>query len=355
MLVVPRRSPRNPGLMKISDFDFNLPSELIAQFPLPQRSASRLLCLNKDNGAVSHHFFKDLPYLLSSKDLLIFNNTKVIPARLFAIKPTGGKVEILLERVLSIDNVLVQIKTSKPLKIGAKLLLDLDNNTHFEIIGRQENFFKILVESEYSIYEILEKFGQIPLPPYITHKPTQDDKDRYQTIYAKQNGAVAAPTAGLHFDDNLMSLLKSKQIQMAFLTLHVGAGTFQPIRVEDIESHKMHKEYIDVPEEVCKKIINTKKNGGRVIAVGTTSARALETASQSGEIKLYQGDTDIFMYPGYEFKCIDALITNFHLPKTSLLMLICALAGRDNIMSAYQEAIENKYRFFSYGDAMLII
>ncbi|EKE01405.1 MAG: hypothetical protein ACD_21C00144G0006 [uncultured bacterium] len=339
--------------MHLTDFDFTLPEELIAQFPLPKRSSSRLLCLNKKTGAITHHVFKDLPNLIAPGDLLVFNNTKVIPARLFATKPTGGKVEILVERILENNELLAQIKTSKPLKIGAKLLLT--NDTWFEVIGRQDDFFELALHSPHLINFVLEQFGKTPLPPYIEHQPTMIDENRYQTIYAKYEGAVAAPTAGLHFDEESMLSLANKNIQTAFLTLHVGAGTFQPIRTPKIEDHKMHKEYIDVPKSLCQQITTTKKNGGRVIAVGTTSARALESASHSGETKPYRGETDIFIYPGYKFRCIDGLITNFHLPKTSLLMLICAFAGKENVMRAYHEAIRQRYRFFSYGDGMLIV
>lgn len=339
--------------MLLEDFDFKLPQELIAQFPLPRRSASRMLSLDKRTGAVIHCDFKDIPNLITSKDLLVFNDTKVISARLFAIKITGGKTEILIERILENNKVLAQIKASKSIKAGSKLILD--NNNWFEIVEHQaNNFFELLLHSSKSLNAVLEQFGQVPLPPYIEHKPTIADKDRYQTIYAKYEGAVAAPTAGLHFDEDLMHSLINKKIQTAFLTLHTGAGTFQPIRTKNIEDHKMHKEYINISEILCEQIINTKKNNGRIIAVGTTSARALETACQFGEIKPYEGDTDIFIYPGYQFRCIDALITNFHLPKSSLLLLICALAGHKNIMHAYQEAIQQQYRFFSYGDVMLI-
>lgn len=339
--------------MRLADFDFNLPKELIAQFPLSKRSDSRLLVLNKATGTISHHHFKDLPSLLDSKDLLAFNNTKVMPARLFAAKQTGGKVEILIERLLKTNLLLAQIKTSKTLKINTRLVLT--NDTWFEVVGRQDSFFELALHSPCSLNTILKQFGHIPLPPYIEHQPTMIDNNRYQTIYAKHEGAVAAPTAGLHFDEELMRNLTNKKIQTAFLTLHVGAGTFQPIRTEIIEDHKMHKEYVEVPQTICEQIISTKKNGGKIIAVGTTSVRALETAVQSGEIKPYYGDTSIFIYPGYKFIYVDALITNFHLPKTSLLMLVCTLAGYDNTMRAYQEAIRLKYRFFSYGDGMLII
>ncbi|MEI8055191.1 MAG: tRNA preQ1(34) S-adenosylmethionine ribosyltransferase-isomerase QueA [bacterium] len=339
--------------MHLADFEFNLPPKLIAQFPLPKRSNSRLLCLSKETGAITHNIFKDLPNLITPKDLLVFNNTKVIPARLFATKPTGGKAEILVERILENNKLLAQIKTSKPLKIGAKLVLT--NDTWFEVTDRQDDFFELVLHAPHLLNVILKQFGQIPLPPYIEHKPTTTDNDRYQTIYAKYDGAVAAPTAGLHFDEELMQNLARKEIKTAFLTLHVGAGTFQPIRTKKIEEHKMHKEHIDVPETICKQIINTQKNGGKIIAVGTTSARALETACLAGTIKSYRGDTNIFIYPGYKFRCIDGLITNFHLPKTSLLLLVCALAGHKNIMHAYQKAIHERYRFFSYGDGMLII
>ena len=339
--------------MDLANFNFDLPTELIAQSPLSKRSASRLLSLDKTSGKIAHHTFKELPNLLASNDLLIFNNTKVIPARLFTNKPTGGKVELLIERLLPNEKLLVQAKTSKSLKIGTKLILTDDSS--FEVVARHDNFFELALNSTHSLNTVLERFGQTPLPPYIKHQPTTDDKNRYQTIYAQHEGAVAAPTAGLHFDEELMQNLNAKKINTAFLTLHVGAGTFQPIRTLNIEDHKMHHEYIDVPQEICEQIITTKKKGGRVIAVGTTSARALEATSQAGEIKPFRGDTNIFIYPGYQFRCIDGLITNFHLPKTSLLLLICAFAGHKNTMHAYQEAIQQRYRFFSYGDGMLIV
>jgi S-adenosylmethionine:tRNA ribosyltransferase-isomerase len=337
----------------LDDFDFNLPQELIAQFPSSERSNSRLLCLDKNTGRVEHKIFKDLPELLTEKDLLVFNNTRVIPARLYATKKTGGKAEIFIERALENNRLLAQIKTSKALKVGTELFLDID--TWFEVIGRKDSFFELFLKSPHSFGDVLKKFGHTPLPPYIEHKPDISDIDRYQTIYAKHDGAVAAPTAGLHFDRKLMHALYKKKIKIAFLTLHVGYGTFQPVRVERIEDHKIHKEYINIPEKICEQVRNTKNNGGRIIAVGTTSVRALETVWQDGKIKPYSGDTDIFIYPGYKFRCIDGMITNFHLPKTSLLMLLCAFAGLENTMHAYQEAIKDKYRFYSYGDGMLII
>lgn len=339
--------------MLLADFDYNLPLELIAEQPLTKRSDSRLLCLNKTSGEITHLHFRDLPLLLTPKDLIILNNTKVIPARLYAHKITGGKVEIFLERILENNQLLAQTKASKSLKIGEKLLLTDD--IWFEIIGRRDNLYELFLHAPYSLNAVLENFGQVPLPPYIRHPPTNNDQKYYQTIYAKHPGAVAAPTAGLHFDQELIQNLAKKNIQIAFITLHVGAGTFQPVRVEKITEHKMHHEYIDVPKITCDKIATTKKNGGKVVAVGTTSARALETTGQSGTIKPYQGDTDIFIYPGYNFHSTDILITNFHLPKTSLLLLVCAFAGYENTMRAYQEAIKHKYRFYSYGDAMIIL
>lgn len=339
--------------MLLSDFDYNLPEELIAQKPLSKRSDSRLLLLNKTTGTITHHHFRDLPDLLTPNDLLILNNTKVIPARLFAYKPTGGKVEILIERILENNKFAAQTKSSKSIKIGDKLLLD--DATWFEIVERQNNLFVMELHAAATLSHILEKFGNVPLPPYIKRTPDSNDQEHYQTIYAKHSGAVAAPTAGLHFDQKLMEDLNQKNIQSAFITLHVGLGTFQPVRAEKIEDHKIHPEYIDVPKTTCDEIITTKKKGGRVVAVGTTSIRALEAASQSREIKPYKGDTNIFIYPGYTFHSTDILITNFHLPKTSLLMLVCAFAGHENIMRAYQEAIKHQYRFYSYGDAMVIV
>ncbi|MBU0744804.1 MAG: tRNA preQ1(34) S-adenosylmethionine ribosyltransferase-isomerase QueA [Gammaproteobacteria bacterium] len=338
--------------MLLSDFDFELPQELIAQKPLLKRSDSRLLHLNKNTGKITHHYFRDLPSLLEPKDLIILNDTKVIPARLYAHKPTGGKAEILIERVLEKNKFIAQTKTSKSLKIGDKLILD--ETTWFEVTERQDNLFVMLLHSNHDLGFILGKFGQVPLPPYIKRDPNSSDEENYQTIYAKHSGAVAAPTAGLHFDQKLIESINQKNIQTAPITLHVGLGTFQPVRVEKIKDHKIHPEYIDVPKSTCDKIIASKKNGGKIAAIGTTSLRALEASSQSGEITTYKGDTNIFIYPGYTFRTTDILITNFHLPKTSLLMLVCAFAGYENAMRAYQEAIKQNYRFYSYGDAMII-
>lgn len=350
--------------MRTEQFDFFLPSTLIAQYPLQERSASRLLCLESNGGSsaatISHRQFSELPSLLHPHDLLIFNNTKVIKARLFGQKLSGGKVEVLVERVLpdrgSVQHLaLAQIGTNKRVKIGTKLFLE--NAIAAEIIGKQDDFFIVQFSTTETIWQLLENYGHIPLPPYIERAADATlDLVRYQSIFAEREGAVAAPTASLHFDENIMAQLKAKNIDMAFVTLHVGAGTFQPVRVQEITQHKMHAEYMELSAEVCEKIKETKARGGRVIAVGTTCVRCLETAAQFGEgvVKPFVGDTDIFIYPGYNFRCVDALITNFHLPKSTLLMLVCAFAGYDNVMRAYQEAVKMQYRFFSYGDAMFI-
>lgn len=332
--------------MKVSDFDFALPPELIAQYPKAQRNASRLLYLNKTSGAITHKNFIDLPELLAPNDLLVFNDTKVIPARLFGNKATGGKVEILIERILDINLALAHVKASKTPKVGAEILV---NNFKATVIERQNDLFKLKFSEE--IVAILEQVGHMPLPPYITRADELSDKERYQTVYAKHKGAVAAPTAGLHFDKEILGKIKNK----AFITLHVGAGTFQTVRVENVTEHKMHAEYIEVSEAVCEQIKQAKANGGRIIAVGTTCVRSLETAAKTGAIKPFKGETDIFIYPGYKFNCIDGILTNFHLPKSTLLMLVCAFAGFDRVMRAYQAAIQEHYRFFSYGDAMLIL
>lgn len=336
--------------MNLDDFAFELPDELIAQFPLSQRSSSRLLCLNSLTGGILHKHFFDLPEALQPNDLLVFNNTRVIPARIFGFKTTGGKVEILIERILSPVLILAQIGTNKSVKIGMKVFLT--DEIFLEVTEKVDGFF--VLQSNCNITEITAKFGQVPLPPYISRNPAHSDLERYQTVYAKVDGAVAAPTAGLHFDEALIELLKQLKVNMAYITLHVGAGTFQPVREQEIINHQMHCEYLEVSEEVCEKIDATKRLGGRVIAVGTTSVRALETAAAGGKLKPFVGDTKIFIYPGFKFNCVDALITNFHLPKSTLLMLVSAFAGLENIKKAYREAIKMQYRFYSYGDAMFI-
>ena len=341
--------------LNIANFDFNLPPELIAQYPCTPRSASRLLCVNKNTGEISHKSFNDLLELLAPNDLLVFNNTRVIPARVFGIKTTGGKIELLVERVIDAHHVLAHIKSNKKLKIGAELILA--DIYRARIIQRHDDLFELKFNSEESVYDILEKIGHIPLPPYINREDENADRERYQTIFAKHLGAVAAPTAGLHFDEELLNKIKRKGVQIGFVTLHVGSGTFQPIRVENIHEHKMHSEYFEVSQELCAQVEAAKQNGGRIIAVGTTSVRSLEAAaknSKSGKLEPFKGHTDIFIYQGYKFCCVDAIITNFHLPKSTLILLICAFAGYETTMHAYQEAIKKAYRFFSYGDAMFL-
>lgn len=337
--------------MKTDDFDFDLADDFIAKYPLTQRSASKLLCLEGDN--ITDQYFTELPQLLNSDDVLIFNNTKVIPARLFAQKKTGGKVEILIERIIDQWHALAHIKANKSLKLPCDLMLE--NHSKVTVLERQQDLFKIHFQCDTSVAHLLQEIGHMPLPPYMQRRATSLDQERYQTVYAKQEGAVAAPTAGLHFDDSLLTMLKNKGIQFGFLTLHVGAGTFKPVVVSDVSQHQMHYEYIDVSREVCDLINNAKEQGRRIIAVGTTTVRALETAMKNKtRLEPYQGETNIFIYPGYDFLCIDALITNFHLPKSTLLMLVCALGGHSQIMKAYEHAKKNSYRFYSYGDAMLI-
>jgi S-adenosylmethionine:tRNA ribosyltransferase-isomerase len=338
--------------MQLNRFYFELPHELIARYPMEPRSASRLLCLDSSNGNLMHRQFADLVDFLEPGDLLVFNDTKVIPARLFGKKVTGGRVEILVERILDAKRVLAHVKASKSLKSGQEIYLE--NNVTVTFLQKINDLFELEFNGENSVLEILNNIGHVPLPPYMERDDEQFDRERYQTVYAENPGAVAAPTAGLHFDEKLLEQIKQKNVQTAFVTLHVGAGTFQPVRVDNILDHKMHAEYAVVSEEVCNKIIATKNAGKRVIAVGTTSVRCLETASKNGMIKPFSGDTNIFIYPGYQFQCVDALITNFHLPESTLLMLVCAFAGYENAMNAYQQAIQQQYRFYSYGDAMLI-
>jgi S-adenosylmethionine:tRNA ribosyltransferase-isomerase len=341
--------------MKLTDFDFELPERLIAKYPAQERTASRMLQLDGKNGDVVHGNFVDIVELLLPGDLLIFNNTRVIPARLFGQKETGGKIEILLERVLSDNTALAHIRSSKSPKEGAKL--SLEGDLHATVLGRKDALFHLQFTSEGNIFDLLEAHGHMPLPPYIDRPDEDADKERYQTVYNEKPGAVAAPTAGLHFDEALLETLKNKGINSAFVTLHVGAGTFQPVRVDNIEDHQMHAEYAEVNSDVVELVKQTKARGNRVIAVGTTSVRSIESAAQActdGLIQDFLSDTSIFIYPGFEFKVIDCMITNFHLPQSTLMMLISAFAGRDNVMNAYQKAIDEEYRFFSYGDAMFI-
>ncbi len=341
----------SPGMQR-SDFHFNLPPELIAQYPLESRTASRMLCLDGKSGAIDDRMFHDLPGLLNPGDLLVFNNTRVIPARLFGSKSTGGRVEILVERMLEGNQVLAHVRASKTPKAGAAIRISED----FELIvlARHRDLFRLVCHSNTPLRNLLEQYGHVPLPPYIDRADGEVDQSRYQTVYAEKDGAVAAPTAGLHFDAVLINQLKAKGIQTAFVTLHVGSGTFQPVRVDNILDHEMHSEYVEVSNEVCNRVLETREQGNRVVAVGTTSLRCLEAASQDGKIQPFQGETRIFIYPGIPIHSVDMLITNFHLPESTLLMLVCAFAGKQNIFNAYDHAIKQAYRFFSYGDAMLI-
>jgi len=338
--------------MKKSDFNYQLPDALIAQKPLANRNASRLLCMNRDTGVVVDRQFTDFIDLINDKDLLVFNDTKVIPARLYGQKTSGGKVEILLERMIDEHHAIAHVRASKAPKSGA--IIELAEGYRCEVQGREDDLFALEFKGDDSILNILEKIGHIPLPPYITRADDESDLTRYQTVFAKQAGAVAAPTAGLHFDDELMAKIQAKGIQTAFVTLHVGSGTFQPVRVENLEEHLMHKEYFIVPSATVEAVQRARARGGRVIAIGTTAVRALESASQSGTLQASFGDTRLFITPSYEFKSVDALMTNFHLPESTLLMLVSAFAGYQAIMNAYQHAITQSYRFFSYGDAMFL-
>lgn len=338
--------------MKKSDFNYYLPEALIAQQPLSQRTASRLLHLNRDTGRLIDRNFCDLLDLILPEDLLVFNDTRVIPARLFGKKETGGKIEILIERVLNEHEAFAHIRASKSPKMGAQILLE--NGHVVTMQGREEDLFHLHFEGEKTLLEILAEIGHIPLPPYIERADDANDFTRYQTVFGKNAGAVAAPTAGLHFDEITLEKIKAKGIATTFVTLHVGSGTFQPVRVEDLSQHIMHKEFFSVSQETVNAVKNTRERGGRVIAIGTTAVRALESASCSGHLKASFGDTDLFITPGYEFKSVDAMLTNFHLPESTLLMLVSAFSRYEFVMKAYQHAIAQKYRFFSYGDAMWI-
>jgi S-adenosylmethionine:tRNA ribosyltransferase-isomerase len=347
--------------MKTRDFHYQLPEQLIAQTPSDVRSHSRLLHYSREDQSISHLRFSDIIDLINPEDLLVFNNTRVIPARMYGVKQTGGKVEILVERLTSEFRCLAHIKASKTPKPGSELILQdpdalqAQNSPYLTVTveGREGDLF-VLKSKINTMAEIMERIGHMPLPPYINRDDTSEDFSRYQTVYAATPGAVAAPTAGLHFDQPLLEKLQNKGVESAFVTLHVGAGTFQPVRSERIEDHQMHFEYLVVPQETVEKCQQTRRNGGRIIAVGTTTVRSLETASQEGELQAFAGETDIFIYPGYQFKSIDALITNFHLPESTLLMLISAFAGKDEMLRCYAEAVNEEYRFFSYGDAMFI-
>jgi len=342
--------------MRRSDFNYELPPELIAQFPAERRSASRLLEL-APNGTLADRQMRDFASLIEPGDLLIFNDTRVIPARLFGRKPTGGRVEILIERLLGEREALAQVGASKTPKPGGEILIDLADGEApavLVMIDRQDDMFRLQLHSAGSFERLMERVGRLPLPPYIEHAPGGFDAERYQTVFAAKPGAVAAPTAGLHFDDTLLADLNSRGVRTATLTLHVGAGTFQPLRVDDVSEHRMHAERYEISPELCEAIVRTKARGGRVVAVGTTVTRALESAALSGTLQSGAGETRLFITPGYRFNVVDRLLTNFHLPESTLLMLVCAFAGDERVMAAYRHAVQQRYRFFSYGDAMLL-
>jgi len=343
--------------MRVADFSFDLPEELIARYPKSDRTSSRLMSVNGNSGEITDLGFTDILEQLNAGDLLIFNNTRVIPARMFGQKESGGKIEVLVERLIDDKRFLAHIRASKSPKVGNKLILE--GKVSATMLARHGALFELEVHGDESVLSILDDIGHMPLPPYIDRPDEESDRERYQTVYNEKPGAVAAPTAGLHFDENLLEQIKAKGVELAFVTLHVGAGTFQPVKVDEIADHIMHAEYVEVSDEVVQQIAKTKANGGRVIAVGTTSVRSIESAAKSAKEKgtvltEFYGDTDIFITPGYEFQVIDALLTNFHLSESTLLMLVSAFSGYEHMMTAYQHAVNEKYRFFSYGDAMFL-
>ncbi|USD39666.1 tRNA preQ1(34) S-adenosylmethionine ribosyltransferase-isomerase QueA [Ferrimonas sp. SCSIO 43195] len=343
--------------MQVADFQFDLPDELIARFPMAERSASRLLHLDGNSGHLVDGQFPDLLDQLHDGDLLVFNNTRVIPARVFGKKASGGKIEVLVERVVDAHRVLAHVRSSKSPKVGTEL--QFEQGVKAIMVARHDALFELEFQGSTPVLSILDAIGHMPLPPYIDRPDDEADRERYQTVYNSRPGAVAAPTAGLHFDDRLLDKLKAKGVRFAYVTLHVGAGTFQPVRVDKIEDHHMHSEWAEVPQDVVDAIVKTKADGGRVVAVGTTSVRSLESAAQAslvktGELRPFASDTNIFIYPGYRFQLVDAMVTNFHLPESTLIMLVSAFAGQDKVMAAYRHAVDNRYRFFSYGDAMFI-
>ncbi len=342
----------SPKRMRRDHFHYPLPDELIARQPAAERSGSRLLVVDGVTGSLQHLQFPAISSLVNPGDLLVFNDTRVIPARLFGQKDSGGKVEMLVERLLDDQRLLAHLRASKSPKAGTRL--QFEGGVEAEVEGRDGDLFQLLFLGDRTALDILESHGHMPLPPYIDRADNPADRERYQTVYAEKPGAVAAPTAGLHFDQPLLDQLRAKGVDFAFVTLHVGAGTFQPVRVDDIHDHRMHSEVIEVSAEVCQQVRETRARGGRVIAVGTTSVRCLESAAAGGQIQPMTGETDIFIYPGYSFKLVDALLTNFHLPESTLLMLVSAFSGYTHMMNAYRQAVAERYRFFSYGDAMFL-
>ncbi len=358
LLTAPRRASIMAAVsdartvLKKSDFRYDLPPELIAQQPLPSRSASRLLLLPPAPAPLQDRAIRDLPELLQPGDLLIFNDTRVLPARLYGHKATGGRVEVLVERVLGAHEARAQLGVSKSPKEGAELTLD--DGTKVTVLGRDGEFYRLRFHGVESVEKLLLRSGQMPLPPYMTREPDAEDAQRYQTVFAREPGAVAAPTAGLHFDEPLLEALRERGVEFGHVTLHVGAGTFQPMRAEEVKDHVMHSEWLNVGAHLCERIRATRARGGRVVAVGTTVVRALESSVRDGEVQPFAGETQIFIFPGRRIRSVDALLTNFHLPESTLLMLVCAFAGYERTMAAYAHAVRERYRFFSYGDAMLV-
>jgi len=342
--------------VRVSDFDYELPEALIAQVPTPRRRDSRLLVLDPESGRVAHRMFPGIVDYLSPDDLVVANDTRVIRGRFLATKPTGGRVEILIERILAPDRVLAWLRCSRKPKVGTLLSVDGegDGSGGFVVRSRREELFELEIAGADGVDRLIEKTGAVPLPPYIRRSADDEDTERYQTVYARRPGAVAAPTAGLHFDETLLAALAQRGIEIAHVTLHVGAGTFAPIRGESVQSHSLHCEWVEVSGAVCEAIARARARGARVVSVGTTTLRALESAAAGGEVRPMRGETELFIYPGYTFRCVDVLLTNFHLPRSSLLLLVCAFGGTDAVLGAYREAVARRYRFFSYGDAMLL-
>lgn len=336
--------------MQLSDFHYELPADRIAQYPPTKRGDSRLLILDGGTGVIEDRRFRDVAAHLRPGDLLVLNDTQVVPARLYGVKDSGGRAEVLIERLLGPARVLAQVRVSKQPRPGREIRV---GDAALRVIGRQGDLFELeLIEGELASF--LDRHGQVPLPPYITRRDEPLDRERYQTVYAARPGAVAAPTAGLHFDQALLDRLAGQGVRLGRVTLHVGAGTFQPVRVDRLEDHVMHAEQVEVGEDLCALAAATRREGGRIVAVGTTAVRSLETAAADGDLRPYRGDTRLFIRPGYRFRAVDLLLTNFHLPESTLLMLVCAFAGFEHVMAAYRHAVQAGYRFFSYGDAMLV-
>ncbi len=338
--------------MDVSDFDYHLPEELIAQQPPSERTRSRLLRVYPETGRYDECAFGELDRWLRRGDILVVNDTRVMAARLLATKPTGGRVEVLVERVLDPSTVMAQLGASKPVRPGQ--VLHFVGGATATVAAREGGFFRLAFDGPEPVAALIERLGRVPLPPYIRRQDDAHDRERYQTVFARRPGAVAAPTAGLHFDEALMERVRRHGVDVGALTLHVGAGTFQPVRVADVRSHRMHAEAVTVPASLCERIERARRGGGRVVAVGTTTVRALETAAAAGALAPFAGDTELFIYPGYRFRVVDLLITNFHLPRSTLLMMVCAFGGRERVLAAYRHAVERRLAFYSYGDAMLL-